>query len=414
MNLLSCAFIAFKNFTCKKKTMFKIISAYSIIVFSVICFFSYQNSVFSQINHIVSKSVSDCYIETDYPLNKADYPTIEEEKIFCGFSDDDLNIENISIILEGKEYIGKDNFSYDFEYEYSSTVSKSLYSVPFKIDAYEADGVIFSEFDKREFYDMFPENKLVLTGDLDINGNKIVMSDYILDRFGIRGDEAVEREITIKNNETGELYCKNLKLSGVINSKIFYTSANKIRAHIIISSDNITNNSNEPIYRYYCADYETTVDLAHKTKSRYNYALELYSSAEMQKSIVENVLSVIIVVLFIALIVWVITILFFYYRQQRAYQKILWSLGMKIGNSFVISLLELIYCLIVSGLCGVVLAVVFINVFNLYCRRFNVLILFDSANILSLYLMSAVFLLVFSAVVSFIGSVSAGHSEKAE
>ena len=414
MNLFSCAYIAFKNFTCKKKTMVKIISAYSIIVFSVICFFSYQNSVFSQINHIISKSVSDCYIETDYPLNKADYPAIKEEKIFSGLFTGDLNIENISLISDGKEYVGINDFSYDFEFEYSSTASKSLYSVPFKIDAYNTDGVIFSEFDKREFYDMFPENELVLAGDLDLDKNKIIMSDYILDRFGINRDDAVGREISIKNNETGELYCENLRLSGVINSKFFYTSANKNRAHIIISKDNLISGFSEPAYRYYCDDYKTTVELARQTKSRYNYALEMFSSAEMQKSIVEDVLSVIIIVLLVALIVWVITVLFFYYRQQRAYWKILWSLGMKIGNSFIISLCELIYCLIISGICGLVLSVVFINVFNLYCQRFNVFILLDFANILSLYFVSAVFLLVFSAVVSFIGSISVGHSEKAE
>lgn len=414
MNLFSCAYIAFKNFTSKKKTMVKIISAYSVIVFSVICFFSYKNSVFSQINHIVSKSLSDCYIETDYQLNKADYSNIIEEKEVSDLCVDDLNIKIISLVLDGKEYVGMDDFSYDFEFEYSVTAPKSLYSVPFKIDTYNATGVIFSEFDKREFYDTFPKDELILAGNLDLDENKIVMSDYILDRFGINCDEAIGRTITIKNNETGELYCENLRLSGIINSKIFYTSANKRRAHIIISSSTQSNFFSKPIYRYYCSNYHTTIELARQTKSRYNYALEMYSSMEMQKMIIDDVLSNIIIVLFIALIVWVITILFFYYRQQRVYKKILWSLGMKISNSFVISLFEMIYCQIISTICGIILSVAFINVFNMYCRRFNVFILFDFTNILSLSFVSFAIILAFSAVASFIGSIMVEHREKAD
>lgn len=385
--------------------MLKIITAYTIVICVTICFFTYKHSIEQQLKHMVCDSVSECYVQTERKIDSEKYSDIKEIKTVCNF-DSDLSADNITLILNNTEkYKGINDHSYNFEVDFSVGAPQRIYTVPFKIASYCTDGVIFSKQDMQEYSDKYGKDSAVTAGNLKLNENGIIMSDYILEKFGVEPSESlIGSTISLKNNKTGELYVKSLKLEGIIDSKIFFTQANRCSAQIIIPDSKKNKNFNSPVYFYYSQDYSSTYNLFNKLKAdnidcQCSDQIEIYKSIENQQIIVTKVVSVIIAALFTVLFISILTVMYFYYIQQKNYEQMLRAIGMKNMSLFMISLLEMIYNLVISAIIGFAMSLLFINIFNIYCTAYDMYISYTIKYILFLLCLSTFGLMLFSAVI---------------
>ena len=410
MGAKACLYMAFKNFVVKKKTMLKLTAAYAMVIVVVLSLYGYRNSIEKQLNTITDTSASACYVETDAGLDLDDYSLITEIKSIRKF-DPMIPIDQITLITgDGTEHPGINNFDYDYEMDMSPGTSRDLYSVPFKIDAYSPEGVVFSAQDQREFLEKNESTTLVPAGKAVPDENGIVMSDDMLERFGLRADAGLlGTQITLANHETGEIYVNGLTLTGIINSRIFYTEANRYSAHIIIPESQATEAYDPPEYRYYANDYSSTYKLAmeigaNKIRCRYNSFLEMYKIIENQRLIVNKVVSVILITLFLALSVSVMTVMYFYYRQHKKYRLMLRAIGMKNADVFACALIEQLLCLLSSAIVGTILSWILIRLINLQLSgMLYVTIVLEVQNLILLLLLTVVILMIFSAIVAAFG-----------
>lgn len=411
MRIRASFYMAFRNFLAKRRTMLKLSSAYAMVIVVVLCLFSYRESINLQLNTIVSKSASACYVETDVPLDPADYPAVTETKIIRGF-DPLLTIDQIALMINDSEINdGVDDYSYNFVSEFLPGMQKDQYSVPFKIDAYRPEGVVFSAQDRREFADKNDGAQLLIAGDLALQEGGIILSDYMLQRFGLAPEKSlIGTRISLVNPKTGENYCRDLTLTGIIDSRMFYTEENRFNAQIIIAEANATEAYSPAAYRYYGEDYSSTYKLAlaitsDSIRCRYNSLLEMYNVIEDQQLIVGKVVSVILVAFFAALPVSVLTVLYFYYQQQKNYRQMQRAMGMRDRDVFACALLEQLYCLLTAVVVGTLLAQVLIVLVNVYFSEvLSVRIDVRTETMFLLLLATTGALLVFSAAVTGISS----------
>lgn len=411
MRIRACFYMASRNFLAKRRTMIKLSAAYAMVIVVVLCLFSYRESINLQLNTIVSKSASACYVETDVLLDLADYPAVTETKIIRGF-DPLLTIDQIALMINDSEkYVGIDDYSYNFVTEFLPGTQQDQYSVPFKIDAYSPEGVVFSALDRREFADKNNGAAILIAGDLAPQESGIILSDYMLQRFGLAPDKSlIGTRISLINPKTGEVYCQDLTLTGIIDSRMFYTETNRFNAQIIIAEANATESYAPAVYRYYGEDYSSTYRLAlaitsDNIRCRYNSLLEMYNVIENQQIIVGKVVRIILVAFFAALPVSVLTVLYFYYQQQKNYRQMQRAMGMKDRDVFACALLEQLYCLLAAAVIGTLLAQVLIIVVNVYFSEvLSVRIVVRPETMFILLIITSGALFTFSAVVTGFGS----------
>lgn len=131
----------------------------------------------------------------------------------------------------------------------------------------------------------------------------------------------------------------------------------------------------------------------------------MYNVIEDQQLIVGKVVSVILVAFFAALPVSVLTVLYFYYQQQKNYRQMQRAMGMRDRDVFACALLEQLYCLLTAVVVGTLLAQVLIVLVNVYFSEvLSVRIDVRTETMFLLLLATTGALLVFSAAVTGISS----------
>ena len=283
----------------------------------------------------------------------------------------------------------------------------NIYAVPFKIDAYSPEGVVFSAQDLREFFEKNRDVRSVIEGEIFPGENGIVMSDYMLEKFGLEADAKwIGAEITLTDIETGKVFCSGLTLSGIIDSGLYYTEANRFNAQIIVSDKSASEDYESPVYLYYGEDYASTYNLAlavssDQIRSRYSSLLEMYNAIENQQLIVRKVVGIILSALFLAMTVSVLTVLFFYYVQQKSYRQMVRAIGMRDADVFACAFFEQVYCLVAAAVVGTGISIVLIDLINAYFSAALSLSISIQAESIGLLLLSSTgVILLFSALVT--------------
>ena len=161
-----------------------------------------------------------------------------------------VNINYVQLIMEGKVYQGNNDYSYDFEDPYSPKNNKSRYSVFFTMDTIHCKEGIANANDKKEFAYDYPTEEIFLAGGSPQNKGEVVLSDYMLKRFGLEGKwgDYIGKKISFDIDGTNVL--KEYKIVGIINSNFF-----RLESHIMDSQVIIYGNAD--IYRQYHIEYLT-------------------------------------------------------------------------------------------------------------------------------------------------------------
>lgn len=398
--------MAFMNIIAMKKNFVVIISSFTAIVVTLLCFFSYRTAIDNKMESVTSTKASRCFLQLSHKVPKKEkYEQISSRYVRYEWSSE-LTPDSIDLIADGVNYEGHDKKNYNFDVKRSEgpNTDVSALKVPFSIC------VVLKENDE-----LFPDMMLkelksktnilspIKYGISDLSKGNILISDFMLEQFGLNDEDQknlVGKKITLKNKDEGTVYCSNLILSGIIDSRLYnLESLVEIRAaHILISEDDMCEpialdmekylefeskltsgdfdgvdmSFNGNLYRY-CymrgfTDYQSLFkDLSDDGfEVNPSHDTEMYYTIKQQKIIVDYIVSVIVGAFSLTLFFYLSTAVYFYHKRNSQFKYMLRALGMNITNVFGVSFVELSICSIISVLAGTAISSGIIVLFNLF------------------------------------------------
>lgn len=396
--------MALMNIVAMKRSYIVITASFVSIVITLLCFFCYRIAIFEKMIKLTASNASDCYLELSYMIpEKEEYEQISTRFVRYDWPTE-LTPDSIDLVVDGRVFCGHDKYNYKFDLNSSTELGhrKVDYKVPFDISA-----VLSGNDDV--FPDKIVDEMRVITnsispikyGSTELSSGKILVSDFMLEQFGLSGNEQnqlIGKKISFKNRETGTVYCDDLELCGVIDSNLFYVDSFVVARspQILIYETDMCNDMYEDMNKYlnneqmyknnnqdgydtscrgnlkrYCymrsfSDYKSL--LMQLDKDGYtawpSYQANVYYVIKQQQVIVDSVISIIICVFSITLLSYLMTTLYFYYRKQRRFKQMLRALGMNNCNVFCISFIELLTCSFFSVVVGTIISIAFCLLFN--------------------------------------------------
>ncbi len=147
-----------------------------------------------------------------------------------------ININHVTALIGETAYQGVNDYSYDFEIAFDVDEPKSKYTVPFSISCTVPETNSFSENQCAEAEYRFGTSTFLCGRDI-ANPDEIIMTDYMLERFGYIGDPSELLGSPISFSIQEEPILSDYTLVGIICSDIYRVSHLPMLAQIIISGD---------------------------------------------------------------------------------------------------------------------------------------------------------------------------------
>lgn len=398
--------MAIMNIIAMKKYFIVIISSFTAIVITLLCFFSYRTAIGNKMEFVTSSKASKCYLEMSNGVpNKGTYDQLSSRYVRYEWASG-LTPESIDLIVDGITYAGHDKKNYNFDIKQSEGLNTddSALKVPFNICAVLKDNdELFPEMMLKELRVKTNILSPIKYGVSDLSKGHILISDFMLEQFGLTDEvqkNLVGKKITIKNKDDGTVYFSNLILSGIIDARLYYLeSLIEIKAaHILISEadmceqialdmekyiifesklaigdyDGIDTSFNGHLCTYCYMKGFTEYKSLFKTLSDDGFDVspsresEMYYTINQQKIIVDYIVSVIIGVFSLTLFFYLSTALYFYHKRTSQFKYMLSALGMNLTNVFGVSFVELSISSIVSVFAGVAISLGIIALFNMF------------------------------------------------
>lgn len=145
--------------------------------------------------------------------------------------------------MDGITYQGKNDFSYDFEIEDESTVSRTDKIVKFQIGVLEGeDNLQISESECHEFQNKYGSKEPFLAGGRFTKKNQIIVTYYILEKLGCQytAKECIGKEISLYIATQDGEFCivENYEICGVLDSNFYRISSRMQMPQILLSNAN--------------------------------------------------------------------------------------------------------------------------------------------------------------------------------
>ncbi len=383
--------MAGRNVRMVPKTSWKVCLGFVFSVMVICCFGFYTLSIHQQYKAITNDKISLCRLGNEWVTYEEVYDVsrkgvvnelFDEREIFVQFK---LNTEQLDenemdadpLIYYGMEndfndvymeigrqrHYGRNDYSYYFAKDYSLLVGKEAYSIPFSIMAYDVNQTFLTENEKVEYQYKFGKSEYV-KGDLVKGEKDIMVSDYMLEKFGVSKEEQealLGETISIGYGDDG-LFLQDYKLCGILDSDVYHLESSGHDSQIVISlNDGVINNSDyiKSFYQMYLS-CKNHIELEEKYRvleesnislSKGAYA-DLFNTLEKQNLLANRILLMVGGVLVFFISVMIFTSMYFYYDRRKGYISMLRAIGIRKGSLFAISFLELLWL----GLVGFVIA----------------------------------------------------------
>ncbi len=390
MKKKDCIYIAINNILSMKKTSLKIIIGLITIVVILLSIGYYTILVNYSIRVVNDKSKNlafNYYIGSNYINPNKLNNILENVDEVNGYrinayvdlvSDVDYfntlssSMDNYYIEIDGVKHKGENDYSNRFKKEDVGYKDKSIFNVTFDVVGFvNANDVFLSKNEMLEFKKKhFDEN--FLKGELCKNPKEIIMSDYIIEKFGVNKNEQdslIGKEITIGKvgNSLYKPYLEGYKLTGIFNADIVnMQSIADAHAYVTVSKNKSLN-----FYKYitmiFSDDFydveKANVILADyfDIKAVMSEEATLFSLLQKQQIILYFVLSIILGAISFAIFISILNIVSFYFNKKIRYLSLLKSIGMSNKNILNILLYELyilnIFSLIIGFLIYIILKI---------------------------------------------------------
>lgn len=249
--------------------------------------------------------------------------------------------------INGKRYIGVNDFSYDFNLESTLLADSNDKSVMYDIGIMDYENnLLISENEINEFENKYNEKDIFLEGENLYGKKQIVMTDYMLDKFGITTDfsEYIGQKISLYVVNNGEEICvlEDYELVGIIDSNFNRIGSRKDLPQIIIS-DIEKDFSDLGYTRIFFHKFKDVIEFCKNAGTFVMPTPTAIEFAEIEKlyTFFNKVVLIIFVVLVIVIMVFIYTIIYFYYKKRMSYIFMQRAMGINNKSMYLLIFTEL-------------------------------------------------------------------------
>lgn len=398
MSILQCFSLSLYNLWRRKKYSISLIRSILIIMTLSIVINVLISGINKEYDNIIYKSASinsleiilktndtGEYVENDnYKLLKliSEFESVEKEMYTCPIDipkylkREDMYFVNNNLVtmnIDGINYNGINDFTYDFDKAmYGSNKSKSNYTVPFKVNLVDYQGETFFENEMVEFEHKYPNEKLILAGRMLSEKNELIITDYMLEKFGVKNYEDILSKKVSFYVEEKELI-NQYKIVGIINSNFYRIKSRFQSSQILISADKDTYREFKPRIvncRIPIKDYINSVPVINKAYdlkigefSPAIFADQFYFVSKVQ-AVVNYIFKYVAFFICLAILLSLFSILYTNIKEKYSYFGILQAIGFTNKNLVIIFICEIIVINIIALLISFVFSILILYIFN--------------------------------------------------
>lgn len=393
MSVSECAKIALRNLNVGKKMSIKIIIGLSAVIMLLFSMCIYQKTFDNQVREISVEHKNDCYLYETAEVNsvkqyqKQKKGILENKKSWnvdevCGFlpvsiyeEEDSFQnnreaIKNARLVIAGKEYAGKKEWLSDIQ-----STNKLYETDTVRVSFYDKDFSLFSNNVIEQYREQTgKENYLI--GKMPDKEGEVIISDYLLGKFGIKQEEQkqyIGKKISLYVGKKGkDSYFEDYILTGIFDADMIgvreENSMVKYMEHIAVNfKEKDCSNLIVPCggeFRYYREDFQQLTDtylLTQQKKAQVEMSVygSLYSVFERQISVINKILEYIMLGFVVAVTVYITSIIYFFFQRNRVYFVMLRAIGIRRKCIYQITIFEILYLILsamVIGICFGLLA----------------------------------------------------------
>ncbi|MGN0536362.1 MAG: ABC transporter permease [Acutalibacteraceae bacterium] len=389
MKFSDCIRMAFLNLKSYKKITVFICLSMLLALCMVISAFTYNNAIASSLDSKVSGKSSNMYFSysTEQPLY-SDIDNLSKVKALNGMTDikiekifgwfdiiercfgegsgyafemSDFGIENATLVVDGKKHQGVNDHSYG-QFCTEEELENGFFddSVFFSMSQLYIDKgyVQFAKAETNEYYQKHTEDFLI--GSEMKNDNDIIMSEYILSKFGFSLEDAqklIGKKITLKFTLQGQTFdiVKDYTLCGILRTDFYDVEEFRTENHIFIPLNK------DSVSQYYAFEQQIFFDSfssaykAYKTLSQdetvwvtASESLSIYSEIEKQQTLYTRIVLLVLILIVFAVLVFMISSIQYYFNKRLRFILLERAIGMRSGKVFSVFIMEFLICGIVS------------------------------------------------------------------
>lgn len=374
MKIFDVIRLSLLNIKCNIKMAMCIGIGFFIINFIILVSFSYGYSMNNHLKDLIDNSISQAYLSIADPLTDDEIRDICSDSSIEGVfrchsydypsylksMDSSLKVrattlDEVCLTTDDNVYYGVNDFSYDFGLDESTKSSRNDKQVLFRVSCVDfEDSLQFASCEIREFNNNYDGN-LMLYGK-DFNKEKqIILSDYMLEKFGVNKEEQekyVGKKISL-SVKTQNGYLKvidDYQLCGIIDSNFYRVSSREKLSQIMVSSidEDYIGYSIERIFCYNFSDlvkFYDNNDFEQLIPTRTAFEV---SEIEAQKELFNDIISISGVILVFTVLTFVNLLIFFYFKRRKNFIGMEKAMGLDNIRLYVLIFVELLSLGVVS------------------------------------------------------------------
>lgn len=388
MNKKNCIYIVKNDIRCKPKYCFQMIKGIFFIMIILIISTLIVQAVNSYYNYIIyGDSASNDIISYGFELDKNNMITPESKNVLSVVSDI-TEIKTVSILFDmllpdenGNHLLTRTEFN-DVIIKFDGKEYKEDKSIPEKTNIIDDENKLFvqlcpkntdvlQESKEKYFNYLYPKESLIAAGSQPKNEKEIMISEYLLNKFGITEyEQLIGKNISVEVN--GYSIFSDYKLTGVINSLDYYPNDTQI--YIMESEENFKNYTLDSYGTFIACieDPNTSTDVYKTLESKgildsvfYNEGTaKIFTFAGKIRTAVTNIMLCVAAIILIGMIMSLYSIINSNINASRSYYGILQAMGMQKKSMLCVFILEQLFLIIVSAAISIIVSgilLIFIN-----------------------------------------------------
>lgn len=411
--------VACWNMTAFRRQSIKIIIGMSTVILLLFCLSVYKFVFEKQIVKVKEDYKTNCYYEkyleqTGWEDYRKKITILRRQKDLFGYSESsvladltvlpekkdeavDTQISRACLDIDGQEYVGRTEILSGIRPEKKFWKKDKVLLGIWQKGAEAFPDIVVEEFEKEHSW---------LIGNLPEREREIMISDYMLEEFGIAREEQ-ERLIgkKVKLYFDGKKYAAfdQYKIAGIFHVAILEgrekNSSIRNMQQIYVNLDEVTRKNyriDSCVIRYYTENYDDLLvssEKARRTDGEISLSLygDIYLTMSNQLGTINDILSYVIVGFLFAVTVYLVCILYFFFQENREFMFMLRAVGMKRSYVMKIMFNEILLFSLVSLIIGC-----YIGLFVLYGLKY----IYDHAMLLKFEFGGSV--ICFSAMLAFV------------
>ena len=266
-----------------------------------------------------------------------------------------VNIDDVTCLIDEKEFQGKNDNSFDFveTKSISKKEDRERFKVYFSIEAMDIGSNLFSENTWKEFQYKY-DTDVFICGRRMQREKELVISDYMLKRFGIYDgyDSLLNQEISFYVNN--HLVIDHYTIVGIINSDYYRVYSENERSQVIVSgTPDLYSSMNTKVLIQKIglgdfADGKKMIDVMEDKQEDVCYVsstIGIFEIIDKFRLICQRMISIFMSIIVVAMMIKLVSNIYINRKKRAYYYGILKAMGMEEREMIEICLYELLFLL---------------------------------------------------------------------